>query len=508
MQGKSLMAISSLLFLLGACSTPANKNSSTSSGSSTSDAEKIEPAYIKGMTALHQAALEESDSSKLEQLISRATAYKLNLANSLEHTPTHYIFAVRPWGLALLAWERGGDPELETLEKEDAWDWRTEFSDDEYLLPIKALLENSQPPTLAGSEFRVRPAAPDTKYPNEQTALEFLARTARLAHGASPERSQLEQQWQQRLQQQQQAHNQQQAEFKRRREQIADIDVNPIAEPQLPPVQKYQKDVFETAAMFNERIANARADRERQTAEIMAEYRARVEARNARVPKVQAAYAQLEADIAAYNQQLAAQHQGLQRERLTIESQLPAIEENERRLAVAHAYALVYGAPILKPLLVNGQAKYDAENATLHLLAEFPAVGRNQEITIKLTPGDEARAVFGALQRDELQSSALFAFQDDGSVTLKNIRVEHQQSYYVASLQSTDGFQATAAVEVVLANQESLPKLQQQQLPEQQLVSLDSLNSSQVQLQDPVIKDTEFEAYLRTEQQSFQGDTP
>ena len=460
------------------------------------------------MTALHWAALEESDDAKLEQLISQASATELNQANALGHTPTHYIFATRPWELALLAWERGGKPELENQEQESGWDWRAALNDNEYLLPIKALLENRQPPTLAGSEFRVRPAAPNTKYPDEQDALKILARAARLAHGGSTERSQVEQQWQQRLQQQQQAHTQQQAEFEGRREQIASINVEPVAEPQLPPVQKYQKDVFETVAMFNERLAQARADRERQTSEIMAAYRARVEARNARVQQVQAAYAQLEKDIAAYNQQLAVQQQELQHERLAMEQRLADIEERSRRQAVAQAYELVYGAPILKPLMVNGQAKYDAENATLHLLAEFPAVGRDQEITIELPPGDEARAVFKALQLGQLQSSALFAFQDDGSVLLKSVNVNHQQSQYLASLQRTDDFQATEAVEVVLASKDSLPELQQEQLAEQQLVSVDSVNLSQIQLQNPVIKDTEFETYLRTEQQNFNDDVP
>ena len=542
MHYKRLIVISALALLLGSCSSPAPKQTATSSSSKpatsvteqapkTTDIEQQvvtalavaksvppEPpttlvkasrsSYPKGMTALHWAALEESDNAKLEELIRQASAAELNQANALGHTPTHYIFASRPWELALLAWERGGKFDRKTLEQEDSWDWRAALNDDEYLAPIKALLENHQPPTLAGSEFRVRPAAPNTKYPNEQDALKILARTARLVHGASAERLQLERQWQQRLQQQQQAHTQQQAEFELLRTRIASIDVRPIAEPQLPPVQKYQKDVFETVAMFNERIANARADRERQTAEIMAAYRARVEARNTRVQQAQAAYARLENDIAAYNQQLAAQQQGLQRERLTMESQLPAIEENERRLAVAQAYALVYGAPILKPLLVNGQAKYDAENATLHLLAEFPAVGRDQEITIKLPPGDEARTVFKALQSGQLQSSALFAFQDDGSVLLKSVRVGYQQSRYVASLQRADDFQATEAVEVVLASKDSLPELQQEQLAEQQLVSVDSVNLSQIQLQNPVIKDTEFETYLRTEQQNFNDDVP
>ena len=543
MHYKNLIVISALALLLGSCSSPAPQQTATSSSSkpATSVAEPkptiaekkqqvvaapiiAKPAppkpptslvkarrssYPKGMTALHWAALEESDDAKLEELISQASATELNQANALGHTPTHYIFATRPWELTLLVWERGGEPELVTLEQENALDWRAELnSKDEYLAPIRVLLEDGKLPEIAENEFRVRPTAPNTKYPNEQDALKSLARAARLAHGASTERSQVEQQWQQRLQQQQQAHTQQQAEFELLRTRIASIDVEPIAEPQLPPVQKYQKDVFETVAMFNARIANARADRERQTAEIMAAYRARVEARNARVQQVQAAYAQLEKDIAAYNQQLAAQQQGLQRERLAMEQKLADIEENERRLAVVRAYELVYGAPILKPLLVNGQAKYDAENATLHLLAEFPAVDREQEITIKLPPGDEARTVFKALQSGQLQSSALFAFQDDGSVLLKSVRVGYQQSRYVASLQRADDFQATEAVEVVLASKDSLPELQQEQLAEQQLVSVDSVNLSQIQLQNPVIKDTEFETYLRTEQQNFNDDVP
>ena len=473
---------------------------------STQSSKSYPHSYV--MRDLHWMALKGDNEIGLERAISGASAATLNQQNALGHTPMHYIFATQSWELALLAWERGGNPDLKTRNGEDSWDWRSELNDDEYLIPVQALLRGRHPPKLTGDEFRVQPTFANTEYSDELAALEMLARTARLVHGANPERLQVEQQWQGRLNAQRREQARQKAAFETLRAQIASVDVEAIAEPQLPPVQKYQKDVFETVAMFNERLAQARADRERQTSEIMAAYRARVEARNARVQQAQAAYAQLEKDIAAYNQQLATQQQGLQRERLAMEQKLADIEENERRLAVVRAYELVYGAPILKPLLVNGQAKYDAENATLHLLAEFPAVGRDQEITIKLPPGDEARTVFRALQSGQLQSSALFAFQDDGSVLLKSVNVNHQQSQYLASLQRTDDFQATEAVEVVLASKDSLPELQQEQLAEQQLVSVDSVNLSQIQLQNPVIKDTEFETYLRTEQQNFNDDVP
>ena len=88
----------------------------------------------------------------------------------------------------------------------------------------------------------------------------------------------------------------------------APIAIPEVLEPRLPPVQKYQKDVFETVAMFNERIARARADRERQTARIMADYRAKVERRNARV---RAARAEYERKVAARNKEIERRQQAL-----------------------------------------------------------------------------------------------------------------------------------------------------------------------------------------------------
>ena len=499
METKKLLAIIGFSLLISACSAPVVTDTSNRSAeqiySEKTDVDRSQ--FPEGMTDLHWAALEESNDAELEQLIRQASAAELNQANALNHTPTHYIFAGRSWELALLVWERGGDPRLKTLEQENALDWRAAInSNDPYLTAVLALLEGGWLPEVTENDFRVHSTAPQVEYQDELAALKLLVRASRVAQGVSPERHEIEQQ---------------QAEYERRREQIASIDVDVIAEPQLPSVEKYTKGIFETVTMFNERLVQARSERERQTAEIMADYRAQVEARNERVRQVQAAYAQLKADIAAYDKQLADQHRDLQREQLKTEGRtmaLLAAEENEQRLAMAQAYALIYGAPILKPLMVNGQPKYDAERATLHLLAEFPSVGRNQEITIKLPPGEEAVAFFSALEAAELESEALFAFQDDGSVALKSIDVNYKQNSYLASLQSSDEFQATEAVEVVLAFKDSLPELQQQQLAEQQLVSVDSVNLSQIQLQNPVIKDTEFETYLRTEQQNFNDDVP
>ena len=502
-------------------------------------------SYPKGMTALHWAALEESDDAKLEQLISQAGAAELNQANALGHTPTHYIFATRPWEVALMAWERGGKPGLKTSEQESGWALRAELLDDPVWLAVERALQNSNI-KLTGAEnneqtFSVSSKSPGT-YQNPADAVSILAQVA----GRDWQQKQIQRQqdiWQQQAQKRETNFKAWQADVSRRERElnarlpkvIAPRAIAEVPEPSLPPVQKYQKDVFETVAMFNERIANARADRERQTVRIMADYRAKVERRNARVlaarteyerkvaarnkeiERRQQALALLKEEVARKNAELKQQQQAFAQQQQDFYAQLSRSVQERQPYFFAVAYREVYGAPELKPLYVDGQAKYDAETSTLFLEADFASVGIKRELSLQVEPGAPARAIFQSLERSGLKAQATYAISAaDGGVYLKDVRVQQGQNTYLAQLESQDRFTAVKPVEVVLANKDELPALSQSELrvdlaagaSSQQLVPIEQIDLSQLELQNPVIKDTEFETYLRTEQQNFNDDVP
>ena len=287
--------------------------------------------------------------------------------------------------------------------------------------------------------------------------------------------------------------------------------------------------------MFNERIARARADRERQTARIMADYRAKVERRNARVRAARAEYerkvaarnkeierrqqalALLKEEVARKNAELKQEQQAFAQQQQDFYAELSRSVQERQPYFFAVAYREIYGAPELKPLYVDGKAKYDAETSTLFLQADFASVGIKREVSLQVEPGAPARAIFQSLERGGLKAQATYAISAaDGGVYLKDVQVQQGQNTYLAQLESQDRFTAVKPVEVVLASKDELPALSQSELrvdlaagaSSQQLVPIEQIDLSQLELQNPVIKDTEFETYLRTEQQNFNDDVP
>ena len=556
MHYKNLIIVGTLALTLVACSSPTTKNSSASDVQPPKSVmvKAKRSQYPEGMTDLHWAALEESNDAILEQLIGQASEDKLNQANALGHTPTHYIFATRPWEVALLAWERGGKPELKTSEQESGWAWRAEFLDDPVWLAVERALQDSSIRLATSSSiksaisenikertFRVSSRSASS-FKNPKDAVDLVAQVV----GRDWQQQRIRQKqtlWQERVQDSEDDFKAWQTDASRRErlltEQLppvaAPIAIPEVLEPRLPPVQKYQKDVFETVAMFNERIARARADRERQTARIMADYRAKVERRNARVraarteyeskvaarnkeiERRQQALALLKEEVARKNAELKQQQQAFAQQQQDFYAQLSRSVQERQPYFFAVAYREVYGAPELKPLYVDGQAKYDAETSTLFLQADFASVGIKRELSLQVEPGAPARAIFQSLERGGLKAQATYAISAaDGGVYLKDVQVQQGQNTYLAQLESQDRFTAVKPVEVVLASKDELPALSQSELrvdlaagaSSQQLVPIEQIDLSQLELQNPVIKDTEFETYLRTEQQNFNDDVP
>jgi hypothetical protein len=272
-----------------------------------------------------------------------------------------------------------------------------------------------------------------------------------------------------------------------------------IPEPALPPVQSFKKSPFETLAMFQQRMEDARKQREQQTAEILARYRKRVEARNQQVAKNSAELKKLQTEVAARN---AAYQKVLDDHGQAIEK---AVRANQRGF-LAEAMAEVYGAPWLKAIEQDGAPKYDAERGLMFAQLGFSGLAESRELVIPVKAGPGAERFYNRLKSGDMPAIAWFRFGGSGGqVSLQSAEIDFEQANYSARLDSGERFVAQAPVEVVLQEKTAVPQLTQGAIDK---VVFDTAALNNLQLQNPNIKDVQFEAFLLKEQKAFDDDIP
>jgi hypothetical protein len=272
-----------------------------------------------------------------------------------------------------------------------------------------------------------------------------------------------------------------------------------IPEPTLPPVQSFKKSPFETLAMFQQRMEDARKQREQQTAEILVRYRKRVEGRNNQVAGNSAELKKLQAEVATRN---AAYQKGLDDHAAAIESD---VRNNQRRF-FAEAMAEVYGAPWLKAIEQGGAPKYDAERGLMFAQLGFSGLSETRELVIPVKAGPGAERFYNRLKSGDMPAIAWFRFGGSGGqVSLQSAEIDFEQANYSAKLDSGEQFIAQAPVEVVLQEKTAVPQLAQGAIDK---VVFDTTALNNLQLQNPNIKDVQFEAFLLKEQKAFDDDIP
>ncbi len=272
-----------------------------------------------------------------------------------------------------------------------------------------------------------------------------------------------------------------------------------IPEPALPPVQSFKKSPFETLEMFQQRMDDARKQREQQTAEILARYRERVEARNQQVAKNSEELKKLQTEVAVRN---AAYQKVLDDHGLAIEK---AVRANQQRF-LAEAMAEVYGAPWLKAMQQDGAPKYDAERGLMFAQLGFSGLSESRELVIPVKAGPGAERFYNRLKSGDMPAIAWFRFGGSGGqVSLQSAEIDFEQANYSARLDSGEQFIAQAPVEVVLQEKTAVPSLAQGEIDK---VVFDTAALNNLQLQNPNIKDVQFEAFLLKEQKAFDDDIP
>jgi hypothetical protein len=272
-----------------------------------------------------------------------------------------------------------------------------------------------------------------------------------------------------------------------------------IPEPTLPPVQSFKKSPFETLAMFQQRMEDARKQREQQTAAILGRYRKQVEERNQQVARNSAELKKLQTEVASRN---AAYQKSLDEHAAAIESD---VRKNQRRF-FAEAMAEVYGAPWLKAIEQDGAPKYDAERGLMFAQLGFSGLSETRELVIPVKAGPGAERFYNRLKSGDMPSIAWFRFGGSGGqVSLQSAEIDFEQANYSAKLDSGERFIAQAPVEVVLQEKTAVPQLAQGAIDK---VVFDTAALEQLQLQNPNIKDVQFEAFLLQEQKAFDDDIP
>ena len=239
--------------------------------------------------------------------------------------------------------------------------------------------------------------------------------------------------------------------------------IPPVKQPSLPSVYKLKKDIFETKAMFQKRIEKAKVLREEQTKSILEKYRLEVEKHNKLIEKQK-------------------------KEILFKQSKIP---EMQRKYTI-EAFKSIMGSPFLEPLYIESNPQYDAEKGLFYLTLKMKGAKYNKTVEVKVNPGEEARNFFKALITNKYELNVHYRFLNQNELVLDKILVNVNGKIYKGIESKIKNYKAEKTMIIVLKD----TKLDKSTL------------DKKFKLQNPNIKDVEFETYLVHEQKVFNDDIP
>ncbi|QEP42394.1 hypothetical protein D5085_04115 [Ectothiorhodospiraceae bacterium BW-2] len=452
--------------------------------------KSVKPVIQNAPTSLSDALLNGSDEATLARLLPQFRA-DLNRPDASGFTPLMQLAATASPALLKQALQLGGDPSQKVTVNDRSFD-TVDMVQAVFALQRPASIQQQQQGalTLSGTAN----AAPSTTPLSPEQAQQLVVKLALL------QSYQAEQQ----LRAADPQHTKLQREFQQwsdtTRQQLAALSqpIATIAEPTLPPVETFAKSPFESVAMFQQRMEQARQRREQQTAKLLADYRQRVEQRNRQVEKTSRELAQLQ-------QQITQRNDDYQQRLAAISADIEQRIAKQQPHFIAKAVATVYGAPWLQALEVDGQPKYDAEKGLMFASLGFSHLEERQEVIFPIAAGRGAEQFYRQLQAGSLIPQVAFERDAAQRLTLAAVTVAQAQHTLSARLGSSELFTTAKPLEVVLQNRSTPEQLAQ---AEQPLVRFDEQALAQLQLQNPNIKDVQFEAYLQQEQQAFNDDIP
>ena len=231
------------------------------------------------------------------------------------------------------------------------------------------------------------------------------------------------------------------------------LELGPIPTPLLPPLQKYEQDVFESQEEFKARITKAKDARTQQIEAIQRDYRKQVEARNQRVKNY---------DVK---------------------------RDFYRNLAIALAVEELYGTPVLYPTTkTQDEPNYDAENKTFSMALVFSKSDTfKRNISSVFPDNPSAKGFYQKLGEGEaLPLQVDFQIDTKGNIELEQVAFDWQSTTIAGSAVKAITDNSSDKLTVVLGQKEQVRSM----------------------LQNPVIPDKGFDIWLAQEQKEFNDDIP
>ena len=234
---------------------------------------------------------------------------------------------------------------------------------------------------------------------------------------------------------------------------ILELELGLISPPTLPPLQKYEQDVFESQEEFKVRIAKARDARTRQIKTIQRGYRKQVEARNQRVKD--------------YNVK----------------------RDFYRNVAIALAVEELYGKPVLYPTTkAQDKPNYDAESKTSYMTLVFSEGGAFKRNISSVFPDNQSAGGFYQKIGEGKTLPLQVNFQVDakGNIELEQVAFDWQHATIEGSAVKTITDNSSDKLTVVLGQRDQVRSM----------------------LQNPIIPDKKFDLWIAEEQKEFDDDLP
>jgi len=130
-----------------------------------------------------------------------------------------------------------------------------------------------------------------------------------------------------------------------------------------------------------------------------------------------------------------------------------------------------------------------------------------QEVVLNVPPGKTAEVFFNNIKEGKLNTTVMFKFDENDGNKIHFVEAHKifEDKNYIAKFEQGATFVMQKPVEVVLQHESALPDFTQKNL---ELIKFDQAAVNKITLQNPNIKDIQFEAFLLQQQKEFKDDVP
>lgn len=448
--------------------------------------------------ALAESLLDAVRSNKPDNVVARllqqSSKSNIHAKDGYGNTAMHYLLALRSPTLVQQALQLQPDLNLKNKYDLTPLQFAYEFNDLSADLAINDVDLIVAPTgfTIKGKKVSLKQiAAPLQKAKTNR--LIIMSATV-FAHQWAQEQSLSQRlKWRAKEHRQQLAFTKWKESFKRRQKALQQ-PIAEIAPIDYPLVKEHTQSPFEDIAMFQNRINNEKLAREKEVANLQAEYRQKVEQRNKLVSTRQQALTKLAQEVKAKNTKNIVFAQRLEAKQKRFYANLDRLTEEHKPEFVGRAVAGVYGSPYFSPV-GDAYASYDAEQKVMQLWLNHRGI---ESTKVKFqVPIAIAKEFFEHLQQG-MGAELAFNLSKSGKIQISSIATTHAGTHFVAN--DDLGFAVANPLQVVIQQTSSSLDLQQKNID---LVAFDQASFLEIKTQPTYSPDVKFDTYVNNQQQKF-----